>query len=244
MLFQSIFIMRSNWQYYLAFILILLGAYAFDEIDGKSTSGGATFFLWAMLAQFVHMAVLFNGKFGELNFRDRKFGTYFLAFGLKVLALVILSIVIASPVLFMTMRKSAESSTGPILLFFLLSSFVYVLVLSLLGTWLPAAIYGTGKSILNAAKRGLPAFFPTFGRLFFGILVLQIASLAVATAGSIVLSSASVIVNGMPNIPLMLVVAFSLSIQAFSVTYAAVVLSNLYMVSEGLAPIASSAANA
>jgi hypothetical protein len=231
MISQSISILCRNWQYYLVVILLGLGALAFDEIKGKSSSGTATFFIWVMLALFVHMAVLFNKKFIELHFK------VLLPFGLKVTALSILSCLIASPVLFATLGKSTGSSAGntvSILLFTLSSLFAYALVLSLLGTWLPATVYGSGKTILDAAKRGLPAFFPTFGRLFLGLVVLPILSFAIIVCGSMALPSAMLIVNGMPNVPFILVGALSFLIQAFSVTYASVVLSRVYMAREGL----------
>jgi hypothetical protein len=247
MISQSISILCRNWHYYLVVILLGLGALAFDEINGKSSSSAPTFFMWVLLALFVHMAVLFNGKFGELKFKDRSFGKVFLPFSLKVVALSILSCVIASPVLFFTLEKSAGSSTQntvPILLFTLSTLCAYALVLSLLGTWLPAAVYGVGKTIRDAAKRGLPVFFPTFGRLFLGLVILQIFSFAIVTVGSIALSSAALIVNGMPNIPFILVAALGFFIQAFSLTYTSIVLSRVYMAREGLPAIGNAAANA
>lgn len=243
MLSQTIKIALRNWTYYVLIIVAGLAVFTFDEINEESSSASSTLIMWIILALCVHYAVLFDGNFADVGKKDRNFRKLFVPFLFKALALGLIGFVVSLPILFITLARSsaplASSSapTLPILLFTLCMLVIYALVLAIAGTWLPASVYGLRTSFGEAVKRGRPVFLSAFGHLLAGIVLSPILSIAALMAGSAALSSATIMIDGRPNIPFILVLAINLLIQALGVTYVAVVLSKIYIAREKILPI-------
>jgi len=240
MLSQTIQVMLRNWTYYVLIVVAALAIFAFDEAKGGTSSNNFMIFIWALLALFVHYAILFDAKFADIGKNNRNFIWTFLPFFLKALALGLLGLVASLPVIFIILANSSASwESGnflqwPLLLAVLCALVIYALVLTIVGTWLPASVYGVRKSFGDAFRRGKRGFLPAFARLLSSLLLSTFLPLAIIVVGCTALSSATMMIDGRPNIPLIGIMAASLLIEAMGVTYVAVVLSKIYIASENV----------
>ncbi|KQV32369.1 hypothetical protein ASC97_01885 [Rhizobium sp. Root1203] len=228
MLRETFVIICRNWTVYLTVVVVLIALAIFDEHSGRTTSGGATSFVWSYIAMCVQGAVIHSETFSEAGKRSgfaRSF-PYFL----KTAALLLAAIVISLPV-FLVFPVAKGMSAG-VFVFVATALIAYVLVLSLLGTWPTSNITGQGTSLVDALRRGTVRFFPTFGRLFVAIVLPLVLAVLLILVVSQFETSALLLVDGNPNILMLAVSAAAVFLQAASVSYVAVVLARVYISGE------------
>ncbi|MDQ0559534.1 hypothetical protein QO004_001312 [Rhizobium mesoamericanum] len=200
----------------------------FDELSGKTTSSGATSFVWSYVAMCVQGAVIYAAPFAEVGKRAGFARTF--PYFLKTLALLIAALVISLP-LFMFLPSELDVSLSVLILAFALLV-AYELVLSLLGTWPTSSITGRGTSLVDALRRGAARFFPTSGRLVAGMVLPAILSMLLVVVASQFETSPLLLVDGKPNIVMFAISAAAAFLQALGVSYAAVVLARDYISSD------------
>ncbi|MBL0371103.1 hypothetical protein JJB09_03595 [Rhizobium sp. KVB221] len=238
MISTSIRIIRENWHFYLFFVIAMLVVAALADTGiVRSASGTGTMVAWLLLALFVHRAALFNLKFGAPNAdgtADRSFG----GFMFKALALLVLSVIPAMPVLLSASGATGADSQAPdipgLLPFFGATLLSYAVLLGLAGSWLPASVYKQNTGLGAAFKRGMRNFLPVFIRIAAVLIltiVLQFAILMTAGMSGI---QPSVIRDAMPNVSGAVMTVVETSIEAVSITLISVILSHYYLKAEDI----------
>jgi hypothetical protein len=170
MLARTIAIVAANWWFYLFFAVVMLVIAGITDAGFvKSGNGVVSTMLWLIFARFIHRSALFGIRFGEANpdgSPDRSYG----GFMFKGLALLIVSLIVAAPALFWAMGSTGTASAAPDLRdvypFLVALPVAYALVLSLVGSWLPASVYRQNMGLGAALKRG----YRTFSMCFYGLL--------------------------------------------------------------------------
>lgn len=228
MLKQSLSIARHNLAFYATFILCSVGASIFDEYSGRSASAGATFVLMSILSMNVQNSVLRDQNFtAAAKGKKLPFGGYM--FRSAVLTLAALLIVLPILVVFLEANDVGKAYVG--LWATLAFLIMFAIVLSLLGTWLPARLHGTSASMGDALRRGLKRFPSTASLVFLGLAVPLVAGLIVGILANSV-SGAALIVNGQLNIPTVAACLISNALQMIGWTYVSVLLVRRYMAAE------------
>jgi len=228
MLRETFSIIGRNWSMYAVVVVGTMALSIFDELSGKTTSSGATSFMWGYLAMCVQGAVIYSGSFTQVG-KCAGFGKTFPYF-LKTAALFIAALVISLPIF--TLLPSELGVSATVLVFTSAAMIVYVLLLSLVGTWPVSSVTGRGTSLFDAFRRGVARFFPTFARLIAGIILPLVVSMLIFVMASQVASSPLLLVDGRPNILMLAVLAIAAFLQALGVSYAAVVLARVYLAGE------------
>ncbi|CCM74642.1 hypothetical protein [Rhizobium mesoamericanum] len=232
MLRETFSIIGKNRSMYVVVVVGTIALSLFDELSGKTTSSGATSFVWSYVSMCVQGAVIYDAPFAEVG-RRAGFARTFPYF-LKTLALLIAALVISLPLFMFLPSELGVSPSVLILAFALLVA--YALVLSLLGTWPTSSITGRGTSLVDALRRGAVRFFPTSGRLVAGMVLPAILSMLLVVVASQFEASPLLLVDGKPNIVMFAISAAAAFLQALGVSYAAIVLACDYISSEQGAP--------
>jgi len=238
MISRTISIITANWWFYLFFaamLVIVAGIQDSGLIKSGSTNAVGPI-LWLLFARFVHRASLYGVKFSAINpdgTPDRAFGG-FLARGI---ALLFLSLVLALPLIFYVYGSAAGTATPtlPNLLPFMFGFLViYAVLLSLLGSWLPASVYQQNTSLGAAFGRGSRNFFRVFAWIAPTLLVAIVVEFAVMIGSAFNGIDIAIFRNGSFNPAGALVIFATTLIEACSVSLISVVLSHFYLVAEGI----------
>jgi len=96
MLHETFSIIGRNWSMYVVVVIGTTAISIFDELSGKTTSSGATIFMWSYVVMCVQGAVIYSAPFAEVGTRAG-FGRAFPYF-LKTAALLIAALVISLPI--------------------------------------------------------------------------------------------------------------------------------------------------
>ncbi|EJL54669.1 hypothetical protein PMI09_02412 [Rhizobium sp. CF122] len=228
MLRETFSIIGRNWSMYVVVVIGTMALSIFDELSGKTTSSGATSFMWSYVAMCVQGAVIYSAPFAEVGKRAG-FGRMFPYF-LKTVALLIGALVISLPIF---MFLPSELGVSVSVLLFAFALFVaYALVLSLLGTWPTSSITGHGTTLVDALRRGTARFFPTSGRLVAGMILPAVLSILLVVVASQFGTSPLLLVDGKPNVVMLAISAAAAFLQALGVSYAAVVVARVYLSGE------------
>ena len=233
MLRETFEIIVRNWFVYVALVVAAIAVAIFDEMSGKTTSSGATTFMWTYAAMCVQGVVIYSGTFADVG-RRSSFGKM-LPYVLKTAALLIIALAISLPVFIIAPSGAGDVLPANVLIFISVALVAYALVLALLGTWPTSSITGVGTSLADALRRGLSRFFPTFGRLLAGIILPLVLSMVVVVVLSQVSQSPQMMVDGKPNVVVLAASIIAALLQAISVSYSAVVLARVYVSQEPLA---------
>lgn len=150
------------------------------EVTGLGTGATlvASVLIWAYLAYAAHAAVLLpEGRDKSLDGK-RIFGFALRTFGLSLMAIIPVIVLLV-----LVIVDSVESDKFPdlaILALLLVGSALWLLVLGLLGTLLPAFVADRKRGMGAAFARGRRQFFWIFGRLLIGPGLLFGLSLSIA----------------------------------------------------------------
>ncbi|MBB3540022.1 MULTISPECIES: hypothetical protein [unclassified Rhizobium] len=228
MLRETFGIIGRNWSMYLVVVIAVVAIAVFDEVSGKTTSSGATTFMWSYLAMCVQGAVIYSWSFAEIGKRAG-FGRTFPYF-LKTLALLIAALGISLPI-FMFLPSGLDISAS-VLIYTFAALIAYALVLSLFGTWPVSSITGVGTSLLDALRRGVSRLVSTLGRLIAAIVLPAVLSILLVVLASHLSISPLLLIDGKPNVVMLAISAIAAFLQALSVSYAAVALARIYLSGE------------
>lgn len=220
MIARSISIIRTNLGFYLFFAAIVLALTALGYSGIMSGSIGiTTIFLWQLFARFVTRSALLGVKFTDRN-PDGSNDTVVDSFILKALGLAAVSLVIAFPfilVAFWNQVLASENPSSDVLITILIIVFVsYAVVLGIAGSWLPASLTGSRRSLTDAIRRAPATFVPVFIRVLPVMLIGVAAQILVVTLGQD---------NEVAGIVLS---AFAILIQCGTVTVVSVVLAQTF----------------
>lgn len=239
MLSKTFSVIFRNWIFYAWLIVCGLAASIFDEYMQKNTLNNTMLIVWILLALYVHVAVLYQTDFGGILKKQPMVQKKFFPFTWRFLVLggIALATAFVGTLLLLGGFKSLGGGHAQalfLLIYLLIFAIIYISILALVGTWLPAAVFGEKTTFRDAIARGWPVFFPTFWHLLFATMAFEFVSLAVVFGGVALLPSGILLRDGTPNIPMMLVVSLSLLLQAVAITYVAVVLSSVYLSREDI----------
>lgn len=232
MLKQALSIARNNLVFYAVFVICAVGMAILDEYSKKSASTGAVLFLSALLAMNVQNSVLRNQNFTAAA-RGRKLplgGYMFRSF-----VLVLLAFILIIPVIFFLLRGDGASKAHIIIWVTLAYLVAFSIVLSLLGTWLPANIHGANATMGDALRRGVARFPSTVLLVFLGLAVPLVATI-IALIFEVSFGSVELITDGHLNIAAILLALVANAFQAIGWTYIAVLLARRYMEAEHIGP--------
>ncbi|AGB70240.1 MULTISPECIES: hypothetical protein [Rhizobium] len=227
---QTFWVIRTNLALYAVFCICWVGLEFLGESSGKNASGVVGITLLAALGLNVQNSVLSNLNFTAAAKQNKlHFGRYMLKTG--VLFLLGIAIMVGS--LILIFPRNGKSS--PYFTLSLISSFIvsFTIVLSLLGTWLPATIHGVNKSLADAFRRGWPRFFSTGAHVLAGICIPIIISLGASMAVSMV-SGLNLLESGGLSAPAIVFSSASSVLQAVGWTYVSVALARRYMEAENI----------
>lgn len=232
MLKHTLFIVRNNLAFYAMVIGCCVGGAIFDQYFDKSASTGVGFFLLCLLSMNVQNSVLRNlnftaaAKIGKPPVRGYMF---------RSLALSLLVLFLAAPPLVFLVDATGVSKGAFILWAMLAFLVAFVIVFSLLGTWLPASIYGANAGIGDALRRGVARFPSTTALVFFGLIFpLAAGIIAVILAGTF--GGSSLLVKGHLNVAFVMASLISNGSLAIGWTYISVVSVRRYMDAEHIGP--------
>ena len=229
---QTFTVIRTNLALYGVFLMCCIGLDFLDEYSEKSTSGVVSIMLLAFLGLNVQNSILKSMNFTAAAKKGKlPIGRYML----KTMTLLLLCIVITVVCLVLVFPKNGKSS--PYFGVALVSSFIVglTIVMSLLGTWLPATLHGVNTSLADAFRRGRSRFFSTGARVLAGIgipLLLLFAALMVMH----MVSGLESLESGRPNVVAIIFTVASSATQAVGWTYISVVFARRYMEAENIAP--------
>ncbi|MBB6482895.1 hypothetical protein [Rhizobium lusitanum] len=232
MLKQTLSTMRSNPAFYAMFIIGSVAVAVFDEYSKKSTATSVIFFLSALLVMNVQNSVLRGQNFTTAT-RGNKlpFGGYmFRSFVLALLAFILMV-----PALILLLRGDGSSKAYIVIWATLAYIATFSIILSLLGTWLPAKIQGTNATMGDALRRGLARFPSTVLLVLLGLAMPLVATF-IAAMVEMSFSSVELIVDGHLNIYAILLALAANAFQAVGWTYVAVLLTRRYMEAEHIGP--------
>lgn len=262
MISKSVDVMRENWLFYAIYIiaeaisLVLSGAlrgqhsalisaapHSLPAILAPMSLGVLVLLvnllpicLAVALPLFVFRALFYNTSFASLP-RDHHFRRNFIKLGVKAAILSVISLI---PVgVFQASMKHwfAVSATNPdltrMLPVFVVSALSSSAVFSYFGTWLAASIYNEKTSFAAAKARGDKTFLPVFIRMA-PITLASFCLLAVLSHGATILGVSSGISNASQIIPSAIFKLLQLVINAFYMTFSAVILSHYYFEVEAI----------
>lgn len=190
MIATSFRIVRENLPFF-AGLFVVLAVVSLAQQTGYlgRNQGVVTTVIWLAVTWLVQRAVLLDVKIHQRHAAADKSFPWFLA---KGFVLMLIGIVASIP--FILVGLGGIGQDGPSGLGYLVmtagSLLCLGLVFSLLGTWLPAAIYGVETGIGAALSRGLRTFFPVLTRLLtanllgFAILLALFATFGAQIQGA------------------------------------------------------------
>jgi hypothetical protein len=236
MISRTISIIAANWWFYLFFAaVILVSVAAVDAGIVKSGSGVVNTMLWLMFARFVHHASLYGVKFGAPNPDGTPYRP-FDGFVWRGLALLFLSLVLALPLIYAAGPAApyADPALPNLLPFIIAVLIIYAILLSLVGSWLPASAYKQNTSLGAAFKRGRKNFFRVLLWIAPTLLVAVVVEFTLLI-GSIFSGVHVGVVHGGSFDPAgtLLTLVITL-IESVSVSLISVVLSHFYLEAEGV----------
>lgn len=240
MLRESVSIVRQNGSFYMGILVVLYGLPWIDVYFGGSTTGlnVATFFIWSMLALFVQCVVLYGQNVQELLHRvdsplRRSRGFLWKNFVLSMFSVLVTAAVVIG-------IHGAQRADNIVSEFLLLASIFYALTLALVGTWLPASIYGRKTSIEDAFGRGRKHLFPMLWRMMvalLGVMVITFIVMLVSVMATTFLGGhqeADLIADNSLNPPILIGTLIATAAHIWCVTYMSIVITRFYMASEGI----------
>jgi len=154
-------------------VFVLLIATATIVASHLTSSSWGIIFMTMMLAYYAHRNIL-TGEIPTLKKNPNKKANFSWAFMWRFLTLTLVPLIIAIILAYKTVGISN------IYIFTLVVVIVYFtglgIILSLVGTVLPAAAVNADASYSAALKRGRPQFWSTLWKLFYGPVVMAILS--------------------------------------------------------------------
>ncbi len=235
-------IIRQNYGFYLVFLLILYGLPWIDVYLGGSNVGSsvATFMVCSYLMLLVQCAVLYEQDFRVLLRRDVSRIHNVRGFMFRCLAISMLSLV-AFLILIIGLYVVRIAEVSNLFLMIIISAGVASFVISLVGTWLPASIYGRKTSISDAFTRGKDNFISVLWRMIVGLVGFIVISIFVMVISMSVAAFRSgrqvtdVMVDGSLEPPIVIGTLIAIALNLWSATYISVVLTRSYMAAEDVA---------
>lgn len=232
MVSETFVILRKNFTFYVVVVALFI-ATLFLDYYYKTTSDNAVGILWLLLSKWVQESVLYDRKFKDKIFNGPEFWDSFV-FLMKSLLIAILSALPSIAVVIYSLHKNGEITALSFLGVLIVAAISSSLFLALIGTWLPAGLYGREKYLSDAFRRGRRSFGKTFGRLLLGFTLPNLINTAVILFFMVSERSLDVIVEESLNFPWLLANLGMAILQAVSVTYVSVVVTRQYMSAERL----------
>ncbi len=250
-LLKTVSLVLRNWHYYLLFCALDVALTGFGVVAISQWNlalsmslTGATSLLWLVFTFFVLRASVLQGQPAISGPDGKKALGKFLPFVAKSLALYLISFAICAPIFFAFAKQapfvflpdSATSGTVPgfVLVFFAGATIIFSAVLALLGTWLPATMYGVNPLFSQAAPRGMHTFRRSFFRIAAILIVFPLISWGVS---AVTVPSSPIFLAGFfgtATISMGLEAALDYIIDAIFITLIMVALSENYFEGEKL----------
>jgi hypothetical protein len=240
MLGESISIVRRNLNVYIVVLATFFALFVFDKTLNKVATNSGLFIILLLLSTWVQAAVLFDSTFSGLYQRNPSAMKLRWGFAIKNVGLIAIAMLIAIPLWTLVLRHFplSTSTLVAILAISLIFLLCYACTLGLLGTWLPASIFGVGATFSDAFGRGKVAFYGTSWRIALGLVVPWIASMVAAV---VTLDGPDTLVSdGSFNWKFAIAILVSGCAQISSLTYLSVVLTRVYINTENIAPSSTS----
>lgn len=237
MLSKTVSIIAANWWVYLFFVVILLVLSALSDagVIGSGNNAG-TGILWLFFARYVHRTALFGAKFTDRD-AAKTYDRGFVGFVLKGLALTFVPMIFAIPILIWT-RSGSQNGPMPsdydVVRYACVFVTLFILSLSIAGTWMPASIYRQNTSLQAAVKRGLRYFFRILAWVAPSILAPCLAIVSSIILAFALHSDLAVIESGALSPVNLAIIAANFLVQSLAMTLVSVVLCHYYLKGEGV----------
>ncbi|MGV1761292.1 hypothetical protein ACQZ6F_12875 [Rhizobium sp. A22-96] len=163
MLKQALFIIWKNLVFYIVLMVCLVGLLIFSEY-----AGSATLLLLSILAGNVQNSVFRSENFiAAAKTRMLPLGRHLIR---SIGVILVVLLISAPPIVYFHAEYGASK-----VFFQILAGLTFVssltIVLLLVGTWLPAGLYGTNMSLRHAFRRGRSQPFSAVLRIVLGMAV-------------------------------------------------------------------------
>ncbi len=232
MISETFAIIRKNFLFYVVTVSLIIAAIILDD-HFSHTSSQTTGFIWILLSRWTQVSMLYNRRFKDQGRQYYSLSKDLGFFGKNILIILLATVsAIATAVYF---GSNQGNFTGLVLIYGILFSLIVSSVLyALIGTWLPAGLYGSATRFGDALRRGSRTFAKTFARIFIAMAIPAAISFIVTALMFARGDSGSIFVAGVINFPSLLIAICLSTLEAGSVTYVSVVLTREYMRAEGL----------